>query len=298
MDSKFLVPQLQNILRRRLDAQGKHQALNGNKEALIQRISQGDFLKFAIMHGGIREPSKRDLLDSYWKSESSVTSRQLVEPTAAQQKLLVALRDQFESIHEATFLKILDLFKSRDELLSTSYTAMYVSTGGEQSSNSTLRQYLRSMYFNPELGTTLFALESFAETNINTLRSMIDEQQFHRVFFPIRSMKSLVVLSIQEKEMWYFNADSSASRQETINLGSDYFELLKTHILNRLTHDDLTWKLVCHRHCIKWERSGDISIIAVIAHIVNDLPIYFEREHLENFHKLIALSLIEGRLLL
>jgi len=59
MDSNYLVPQLQNILRRRLDAQGKHQALNGNKEALVQRISQGDFLKFANLHGGIRRIGRR-----------------------------------------------------------------------------------------------------------------------------------------------------------------------------------------------------------------------------------------------
>ncbi len=300
IDTNFLVPQLQNILRRRLDAQGKHQALNGNKEALIQRISQGDFLKFANLYGGIRDRSKRDMLDAYWQpSQSTFTSKQQFDSAAATQKLVTALRDQFESIHEATFLKLLELFKLRDEMLSTSYTAMYASAGCEQqpSSSTPAKQYLPSIYFNPELGTTLFALESFPENIVNTLRSIINGQQAHRVFFPIRSMKSLVVISIPDKEVWYFNADSTAPKKEALQLGTEYFELFKAHVLLGLAHDDAAWKLVCHRHCIKWERCGDISIIALIGHIINDLPIFFEREQLIHFHKLIALSLIEGRLL-
>ena len=58
----FLVPRLQGILRRRLNAQGKHEALNVIKNVPIKRVAQGDFLKFALLYGGVRETSKIALI--------------------------------------------------------------------------------------------------------------------------------------------------------------------------------------------------------------------------------------------
>jgi hypothetical protein len=120
---------------------------------------------------------------------------------------------------------------------------MYLSASSEQSTSSTVKRYLRSIYFSPELGTTLFALESFSEENINTLRSIIDGHKTHCVFFPIRSMKSLELLSITDKELWYLNADSNASRQDTIQLGNEYFELFKTNILVGFAQGDYNGNL-------------------------------------------------------
>ena len=107
-------------------------------------------------------------------------------------------------------------------------------------------------------------------------------------------MKSLVVLAIPEKEMWYYNADASATRDEAHQLFNRYFDLLKQQIFTDA--DNLGWSPVFHRNCRIWERCGDISIIALLAHISNDFPIYFNLEHLKNFKMLIALALIENKI--
>ena len=56
------------------------------------------------------------------------------------------------------------------------------------------------------------------------------------------------------------------------------------------------WKLLFHPGCIKWERCGSLAIIALILHITNDLPIYFEKANLDHLRQHLALSIIQDKL--
>jgi len=126
------------------------------------------------------------------------------------------------------------------------------------------------------------------------LQSLLSDRKIMRLFFPIRSMKSLVVVSVPDKEFWYYNADISTTKPIAEANCSNAFDLFKNNIIAEEVRD--TWKSVFHRNCIHWERCGDTAIIALIVHILNDMPVYFRRDHLTQFREILSLSLIENKL--
>ena len=221
MDKTYIVQKLVNILCRRLNAQGRHEPVNGTKEALILRISQGDLFMFTKLYGGIREESKRSLVISHSQKSESTKTNSIIHG------LVTGLHQKVEEISEITFLKILELFRLRDDLRCKTYDNVY-SVKETTVVNSI---YLRNIYFNPEIGAMMFALESFSSEIINLLQNLISDSKIMRLFFPIRSLKSLIVVSVPDKEFWYFNADISASKPIAEANCFSAFELFKTNIL-------------------------------------------------------------------
>ena len=85
--------------------------------------------------------------------------------------------------------------------------------------------------------------------------------------------------------------------EDSISTGNEFLTLFKSRIITggEGIGNCEDWKIISDRYCIQWERRGDISIIALMVHIINDMPIYFEAEHLIRFHEKVALSLIENK---
>ena len=70
-------------------------------------------MKFAKIYGGLREKEKRKMLDFYWET-NLLEAESSFDKTSTIFKLVKNMQDTSESLHEAVFIKILDLFKSRD----------------------------------------------------------------------------------------------------------------------------------------------------------------------------------------
>ena len=291
MEEKVLVTQLQCILRRRLNTQGKHEALNGNKEELIKRIAQGDFMKFAKIYGGLREKEKRKMLDFYWET-NLLEAESSFDKTSTIFKLVKNMQDTSESLHEAVFIKILDLFKSRDLFLQTANDSLYNVT----ETKNIVHAFKRSYFIPSEVSTKFFVLEMFDE-NLIAFRDMLIDKRTMRIYFPIRSMMSLVVISVPDKEFLYYNADSKSTSQMITTMGQEYFECFRNNVIlgtSDQAEEIDKWKIICHKNCVKWERCGDIAILALMVHLMNDLPIYFEKENMLPFRQMLAVSIIDG----
>jgi hypothetical protein len=286
MDKIYLVPMLTNILRRRLNAQGRHEPVNGNKEALILRIAQGDLFMFTKIYGGIREEAKRKMIISHSNSQNSQST--LSNPIIY--SLLNGFNQRLEDINEITFLKLLELFRHRDDLRCKTYDNVY----SVKETTIVNSLYLRNIYFNPEIGAMMFALELFTSECKSMIQGLLSDSKIMRLFFPIRSMKSLIVVSVPDKEFWYYNADISTTKPIAEANCSNAFDIFKKNIIAENEKDD--WKSIFHRNCIHWERCGDTAIIALIVHILNDMPIYFQSDHLNQFQEILKLSLIENKL--
>ena len=56
------------------------------------------------------------------------------------------------------------------------------------------------------------------------------------------------------------------------------------------------WKLVFHPKCIKWERCGSLAVLALVVHIMNDMPILFDKANLDYLRQHLALSIILDKL--
>jgi hypothetical protein len=293
MEEKTSVNQLQGILRRRLNTQGKHEALNGNKEELIKRIAQGDFMRYSKIYGGVREKDKREILDFYWE-ESLMEPSFRIDKSSTVFKLVSSMKDQAESLNEAIFIKILDLFRSRDLLQQRANDTLYDVTETKNIGNA----YKRSYFFEPEISTKVFVLEMSEENLMINIHNALIDRRTQRLYFPIRSMKSLVVISIQDKEFLYYNADNKSTVSMITIAGQEFFECFKTNVLCGMSDQASldTWKIVCHKYCVKWERCGDIALLALMVHLMNDLPIYFEKENILSFRQMLAISIIDNSL--
>jgi hypothetical protein len=62
------------------------------------------------------------------------------------------------------------------------------------------------------------------------------------------------------------------------------------------TNNLAAWKLMFHPRCIKWERCGSLSIIGLIMHITNDMPILFDKSNLDYLRQQLALSILLDKL--
>jgi len=203
------------------------------------------------------------------------------------------MRDQTESLNEAVFIKILNLFQSRELLLRSANDSLYDVTETKNIDQS----YKRSHFFQPEVCTKLFVLEMYEEETINHFLNILKDIRTHRIYLPIRSMNSLIVVSVSDKEVLYYNADSKTTAPTIAAMGEEYFRCFKKVLV--LDNSDLVnginkWKLVCHKYCVKWERCGDIAIVALMVHLINDLPIYFELENMQSFRQTLAISIIDN----
>ena len=289
IENSVVIPQLHAILRRRLNVQGKHESLNGSKEELIKRIAQSDFMKYARMYGGIREQSKKHVLNAHWEADSAVVHSQI---NSQRQKLVKGMKGQMESLGDAIFIKILELFRARDESMQKSNDSFNNCTA----TKNIHLAFKRSYFFHPEASLKIFVLEMFENDTMETIRSMLKDKLTFRAYFPIRAMKSLIVLSVVDNEFLYYNADEKLSMSDVVEMGTEYFNYFKTHIISCSDLDPNQWKVLHHKHCVNWERCGDIALLALIYHISNDLPIFFEKAYLQNFHEVLALSIIEDSL--
>ena len=289
IEKSTVIPQLHAMLRRRLNAQGKHEPLNGNKEELIKRIAQGDFMKYAKMYGGIREKSKKQNLDAHWEIDPASH----IDNKSQQHKLVRGMRDgQMESMSEGVFIKILDLLSDRDESMRKANDS-YNDCSVTKNINAAFK---RSYFFHPEASLKMFVLEMFEHGSIENLRRILRNNLSYRAYFPIRSIKSLIILSVVDREFLFYNADNKLSIPDIVQMGNEYFDSFKTNILCGAENiqEPIQWKLICHKNCVNWERCGDIALLAIILHVSNDLPIFFEKEYMQNLYEVFALSIIEN----
>jgi hypothetical protein len=205
------IENLQTILCRRLNTQGKHEALNGDKQALIARVFTGDYEIFTNFYHPIRDSSKRNLVRAYWLDGKPVT------PQDAEELAMVAVDRQSRAyelcrdLHAAevthkissnTFMKILSLLRNRDALKVKAFQEFYPKEAS--------RKYLKSIFLSPSFATNFFILNDFQEADLTTTIDLSGNSIF-RVYIPVRSEDSLVVLNVIDKEFWYFNADASVT---------------------------------------------------------------------------------------
>ena len=223
------VEKLIAILSRRLNIQGKHDALNGNKENLISRIFTGDYEMFTKFYHPIRDKNLEALLLAYWNDASGDNSDEIkteselkAESRRGQIEYTMsrALNDSAgNKIDSTTFLKLLSLLKGRESAKKKAYDEFYKTNEGS-------RQYRESIFLSPPFGTNFFILNDFAEADLFKFAS-IEDETIHRIYIPVKSDDVLIVLNVEEKEFWYFNANSTiTSYDDAHDRGTRYDSLL------------------------------------------------------------------------
>ena len=201
------IDKLQGILARRLNTQGRHEPLNGTKRDLISRIFTGDYEAFSNLYHPIRDKEQAEMVHAYWNDSVELEEVSVdVERTSKVYNLSRALNSTTGSIHTDTFLKILALIRAQDTNKKQAYSEYY-------SKASESKKYGGSIILSPQFASNFFILEDFEEARLSNFVDIEDSAIF-RVYMPVKSDCSLVVLDISAKEFWYFNADINVSTIE------------------------------------------------------------------------------------
>ena len=205
MDS-YTIDKLHGILARRLNTQGKRDPLNGTKRDLIARIFTGDYEAFANLYHPIRDKAHAEMVHTYW-NDSEELQEDLTDTNCKRKTydLSRALNNTTGKVHTDAFLKILSLIRVQDAEKKQAYSEYY------RASES--RKYGESIILSPLFASNFFILEDFEEARLSTFVDIEDKSTF-RVYIPVKSDDTLVVLNIAEKEFWYFNADIKVSTIE------------------------------------------------------------------------------------
>ena len=201
----YTIEKLHKILSRRINTQGKHDPLNGTKNDLMGRLFTGDYERFSTFYHPIRDKAQEELVEAYWNDDEMNSASDSIEESSEINRKSIAYRlsrslNNLEGkIHTDAFLKLLALIKARDAAKKQAYEEFY-----KHSDHS--RKYGESIFLSPYFGSNFFVLGSFIEAILGNFVD-IDDNKIFRVYIPVKSENSLVVLNISEKEFWYFNAD-------------------------------------------------------------------------------------------
>jgi hypothetical protein len=200
----YTIEKLHVILSRRLNAQGKHEPLNGSKRDLIGRVFTGDYERFANFYHPIRNKEQEELVHAYWNDDIHSVAEPGETAIDINRKsktydMTRSLNNSTGKMHSDAFLKILALIRAQDASKKKAYEEFYKS-----SENS--RKYAESIILSPVFASNFFILNDFDEAILSSYVD-IDDGRICRVYIPVKSDNSLVVLNIPDKEFWYFNAD-------------------------------------------------------------------------------------------
>ena len=73
-----------------------------------------------------------------------------------------------------------------------------------------------------------------------------------------------------------------------------YWECFRDEIGKSIDMNE--WRLKVNPRSIKWQKCGSLSIIGIILHLTNDLPIFFETSNLDYLRQHLALSILQDKL--
>ena len=198
---RYTIEELHTILSRRLNTQGKHDPLIGTKRDLIGRIFTGDYERFASLYHPIRDKGQEEMVQAYWNDDpNSINEAMDINRKSRAYEMSRALNNKLGKIHTDAFLKILALIRARDVAKRKAHAEYY-------SHSEQHRTYGESIILTPQFASNFFILNDFDEARLSQFLD-IDDSKLFRVYIPIKSDNSLVVLNVPTKEFWYFNADS------------------------------------------------------------------------------------------
>ena len=286
MATSVTIPILEKILIRRLDKQGKHHPLSGSKSDLMTRICSSDCLKFGNLYHPIRNASDIALLEEYFNHSDDQAQSTMTSEFNIVKEIFDLVKTLRAQISILAINKLMELFQVRENSLLVAYNQVYPET------NASKPRRKRNIYLASEIGNSIFISLRTEKIYSDAIEGYCNSQEANQIFIPIPGYRSLVVLSVDLKEVWFFNANEALLDDTIKDMGND----IMNNLLKLVPTLQQGWTLKIHHNCIRWKRRGNLSIIALIVHISNDLPIYFEEDHLDNFMKQVALSIIKNDL--
>ena len=190
------------MLKRKVDAHGKHPTLTGTKEELVARLFEYGYVDFINFLHPIRDPVLSALVDSIWGDT--------IMPGTAPPKLvtffdLATLRTGISPSYEA-FIASIDLINRSDSNLCNGYDQVYL-----KSSNPSSRQ--KSLIVHPAA-----AQRCMHGANGSLIAMGIELVDLpYRVYIPLRLDNVLIVVDFNKKQFYLYNVKYPADpRRVTI----------------------------------------------------------------------------------
>jgi hypothetical protein len=182
-------PELQVILKRKVDEHGRHPTLTGNKDELISRMYGMDYVDFINFFHPIRDVESSTLVDSIWENDILPGT---IPPQVVSFVDLATLKTG-SSLSYETFIASVNLINSNDRQACESYDQIYLN-----SSESSTRQ--RSLIVHPAAAQQ----NMFGAYGSLTAMGISANNFPYVVYIPVRLDKCLIAVSFTKKMFTFY----------------------------------------------------------------------------------------------
>ena len=198
----FTNAQLEKRLKRHVDERGRHPTLTGNKDELIARLFEMDYVNFVNLFHPIRDFALSNIVDNIWKDS---VIPETPPPRCLGFSELSTLRQGVPLAYEA-FIASIILINNNDRLLCRGFNEVYA-----QAKTASIRQ--ESFIVHPSA-----AQQNLFGTSVGSLIAMGVQiaDLPHLLYIPLRLDHALIVVDFSIAQFIYYGVKNGEDPQRTI----------------------------------------------------------------------------------